>query len=114
MIVLRLVAEAVVYSEEVEGRVVAEEADDHDVLQLMPAVLSSTTDFVAASMKSRPIVFEANGKEREARKLHSMHISSVPLTTNWMLTAPVMLGRSTILRAADRQNGRRNFQRAHG
>ena len=33
MIVRRLVAEAVVYQEVVEGRVVAEEAVDHDVLQ---------------------------------------------------------------------------------
>ena len=36
-------------------------------------------------IKSTPIVFEANGKEREARQLHSTHISSVPLTANWIL-----------------------------
>src|SRR5210317_1169649 len=42
-----------------------------------------TIAFVAASIKSTPIVLETNGKEREARTLHSIHMTSVPLATNW-------------------------------
>mmetsp|Transcript_33340 Transcript_33340/g.68042 ORF Transcript_33340/g.68042 Transcript_33340/m.68042 type:complete len:321 (-) Transcript_33340:3246-4208(-) len=55
---------------------------------------------VAASMKSTPMVLETKGKDREARTLHSMHMTSVPLATNWMFTGPVMLSLLTIFLAA--------------
>ncbi len=45
---------------------------------------------VAASMKLRLSTLDTNGKEREARRLHSITITWLSLARNWMLNGPVM------------------------
>ena len=50
-------------------------------------------------MKLTPSTFETNGKLREARRLHSMTLTSLPLAMNWMLNGPWMLERARDLRA---------------
>ena len=49
----------------------------------MSATLSLTMSLAAASMKSTPMVLEMKGKERDARRLHSITITSLPLQMNW-------------------------------
>ena len=45
---------------------------------------------VATSMKSTPMVLLTNGNDRDARRLHSITMQSVPFAMNWMLNGPVM------------------------
>ena len=46
---------------------------------------------VASVMKLQLSVFETNGNERLARRLHSITLTSLPRARNWMLKGPVML-----------------------
>ena len=45
---------------------------------------------VAMSMKLTFRIFETNGKLRDARRLHSMTLTSLPLAMNWMLKGPLI------------------------
>ena len=62
----------------------------------MSATLSFTINFAAASMKSTPMVLEMNGNDRDARRLHSITITSLPLQMYCMLNGPVMCNSLTI------------------
>ena len=45
---------------------------------------------VAASMKLRLSTLDTKGKEREARRLHSMTMTRLSLARNWMLNGPLI------------------------
>ena len=53
---------------------------------------------VARSMKLTLKIFETKGKERDARRLHSMTMMSLSLAMNWMLNGPLIFSASAILR----------------
>jgi hypothetical protein len=43
---------------------------------------------VARATKLVPTIFETNGKLRDARTLHSMTFTALPLAMNWILNGP--------------------------
>ena len=45
---------------------------------------------VARSMKLTLKIFEAKGKDRDARRLHSMTMMSLSRAMNWMLNGPLI------------------------
>ena len=49
----------------------------------MMAATASSTKFVRATLDTK-------GKDREARRLHSMTLISLSLAMNWMLNGPVI------------------------
>ena len=54
---------------------------------------------VAAATKSAPTVLDTNGKERLARRLHSMMDTSPPLASSCMLNGPVIFSATATLAA---------------
>ena len=56
----------------------------------------------AISMKFVLATLETKGKEREARRLHSMTLMSLSLAMNWMLKGPVMRSARAISRPIPR------------
>ena len=51
-------------------------------------------------MKLQFIVLEMKGKDRDARRLHSMTFTSFSRAMNWMLTGPVIRSALAMLVAA--------------
>ena len=51
-------------------------------------------------MKLQFIVLLMKGKDREARRLHSITLTSLSRAMNWMFTGPLMLRASAIFAAA--------------
>lgn len=56
--------------------------------------------FVANSIRLTPTTFEMNGKDLEARTLHSMTLISLSFAMNWMLYGPVIFKALPILAVA--------------
>ena len=63
----------------------------------------------AVSMKFTRSTFETNGKLREARRLHSMTLTSFALARNWMLKGPWIL--SAFAMRAEMRRMRRTVSR---
>ena len=63
----------------------------------------------AISTRLRPSTLDTNGKLREARRLHSITATSLPLARNWMLNGPWIA--SSAAMAAEMRRMRRTVSR---